>query len=65
MNEKKTYLELAKKKENEVKEKVGKQSGREVLCLVERVFARHCISKPYYHGGKYSGKAMNKFMTSS
>jgi len=36
-----------------------------VLHLVERVFTRHCISKPYYHGGKYNGKAMNKFMTAS
>jgi len=48
-----------------VKEKFGKQSGREVLCLVERVLTNHCISKPYYHGGKYNEKAINKFMTSS
>lgn len=54
-----------KKKENEAKEKNGKNTQREVLHLVERVFTRHCISKPYYHGGKYNGKAMNKFMTAS
>jgi hypothetical protein len=28
------------------------------------VLQKHCISKPYYHGGKYNGKAMNVLMTS-
>jgi hypothetical protein len=65
LSDKKTCLESAKKAENAVKEQRGKQSPREVLHLVERVFARHCISKPFYHGGKYNGKAMNKFMTNS
>jgi hypothetical protein len=65
LNEKKTALDVAEKNESTVKEKFGKQSGREVLRLVERVLTNHCISKPYYHGGKYNGKAMNKFMTSS
>ena len=65
LSDKKTCLESAKKAENAVKEQRGKQSPREVLHLVERVFARHCISKPFYHEGKYNGKAMNKFMTNS
>lgn len=63
--DKKRILEAAKKQENEVKEKYGKRSQRAVLHLVENVFVRHCISKPYYHGGKYNGKSMNRFMTCS
>jgi hypothetical protein len=27
------------------------------------VFQKHSITKPYYHGGKYNGKAMNVFMS--
>lgn len=64
-NDKKVNLELAKKTEKELKETLGKRSGREVLRQVEKVFTSHCIEKPYYHGGKYNGKAMNKFMTAS
>jgi hypothetical protein len=65
LNENETALDVAKKNESAVKEKFGKQGGREVLRLVERVLTNHCISKPYYHGGKYNGKAMDKFMTNS
>jgi hypothetical protein len=56
LNEKKTALDVAKKNESAVKEKFRKQSGREVLHLVERVLTNHCISKPYYHGGSTMGK---------
>ncbi len=43
-----------------------KQSNSETLVrILEKVFEHQCISKPYYHGGKYNGKSMVKFMTNS
>jgi hypothetical protein len=47
---------------------VKKASGnpdREVIKKVEDIFLKYYITKPYYHGGKYNGKAMCTFMTSS
>jgi len=38
---------------------------REVIGKVEDIFKKYYITKPYYHGGKYNGKAMCTFMTSS
>jgi hypothetical protein len=42
---------MQKAKEAEVKKVLGKQSTSETLNrTLEKVFERHCISKPYYHG---------------
>jgi hypothetical protein len=60
----KKVLEAARKKEAEIKNKNGKRIHEAVL-LVENVLRKHSISKPYYHGGKYNGKAMNALMTNS
>jgi N-acetylmuramoyl-L-alanine amidase CwlA len=49
-------------------EKVRKNSGREqgsVIRKVEQVLKTHHIAKPYYHGGKYHGKAMVHLMDKS
>jgi hypothetical protein len=32
---------------------------------VEEFFQKYNITKPYYHGGKYDGKGMYKFITAS
>lgn len=64
ITEKKEFLDVAKKKEAEVKSRIGKKN-LEAILLVEKVFRKHSIEKPYYHGGKYNGKAMNAFMTNS
>jgi hypothetical protein len=49
-------------------EKVRKKPGREqgtVIHKVEHVLKTHHIAKPYYHGGKYHGKAMVHLMDKS
>jgi hypothetical protein len=51
-----------------MKKKVRKNSGREqgtVIHKVEHVLKTHHIAKPYYHGGKYHGKAMVCLMDKS
>jgi hypothetical protein len=35
---------------------------REVTSKVLNILAKHHIKKPFYHGGKYNGKAMVKLM---
>ncbi len=59
----KKILDTAKKTTKGSERKNGGGNQRVVLHLVENVFVRHSISKPYYHGGKYNGKPMNRFMT--
>jgi outer membrane murein-binding lipoprotein Lpp len=66
ISNKRASVKNAKAKEAEVKKALGKQSTSETLIRkLEKVFERHCISKPYYHGGKYNGKSMVNFMTNS
>jgi hypothetical protein len=66
ISNKRASVKNAKAKEVEVKNLLGKQSNSETLVkTLEKVFERHCISKPYYHGGKYNGKSMVNLMTNS
>ena len=60
----KSLLNEAKKNEVEIK-KNSEKPEREVVHRVERVLKKHRIDKPYYHGGEYNGKAMNRLMTDS
>lgn len=57
-------LKEAKEREAELKKQMGKPL-REVTRKIEQVLKSNRIDKPYYHGGKYNGKAMNRFMTQS
>jgi chaperonin cofactor prefoldin len=57
-------LKQAKAAESELRERIGKPF-RPVIHSIERVLKKHKIEKPYYHGGKYNGKAMNRLMTNS
>jgi hypothetical protein len=66
ISNKRSSIKNSKAKEVEVKKVLGKQSTSETLFRkLEKVFEHHCISKPYYHGGKYNGKSMVNFMTNS
>jgi hypothetical protein len=66
ISNKRASIKNAKTKEVEVKKVLGKQSTSETLIRkLEKVFEHHCISKPYYHGGKYNGKSMVNFMSNS
>ena len=60
----KKYLRHKKNIERKQKQELGK-NDRAVLQSVERVLRAHSIEKPYYHGGLYNGKAMNRLMTCS
>jgi len=60
----KKYLQDKKNIERKQKQELGK-NDRAVLQSVERVLRAHSIEKPYYHGGLYNGKAMNRLMTCS
>ncbi len=55
-------MKAAKAAEAEGKTRLGKKISP-VLKIVEKVFQKFSILKPYYHGGKYNGKAMVTFMT--
>jgi hypothetical protein len=57
-------VKKAKEDEAAFRDVNGKHKN-EVVPKVERVFKSYHIDKPYYHGGKYIGKAMNCFMTHS
>jgi hypothetical protein len=66
ISNKRASITNAKAKKVKVKKLLGKQSTSETLIrTLEKVFECHCISKPYYHGGKYNGKSMVNFMTDS
>jgi hypothetical protein len=60
---KKNY-NAAMKQEIKIKAEKGKKN-HEVYQLMQTILKRHHIDKPYYHGGKYNGKAMTNFMTNS
>ncbi len=71
---KKRKSELVNEARNSVKELkeievAAKQNSgrtfREVIGKVEDISKKYYITKPYYYGGKYNGKAMCTFMTSS
>jgi len=63
-DERKEVLQEAKIEEAALKKNLGRRQNS-VVAMVEKVFVAHSIAKPYYHGGKYNGKAMNTFMTKS
>jgi len=60
----KRVLSAKKESEKKYKQEIGRPN-RDVLPKIEKILQRHRIEKPYYHGGLYNGKAMNKLMTSS
>jgi len=60
----KKFLKDKKNQERKLQQQVRK-SERHVLKAVERILVKHNISKPYYHGGAYNGKAINQIMTES
>ena len=60
----KKLMKEKKNQERKLKQELGK-TQRQVLHEVEKIFVKHNIAKPYYHGGAYNGKAMNQLMTNS
>jgi hypothetical protein len=65
LQQSKKVVKEKKESEKEYKEQIGRPR-REVLLKIEKILCRNrIIEKPYYHGGLYNGKAMNKLMTSS
>lgn len=64
LNESKKSVKEKKDREKNYKQEIGRPV-RDVLPKIEKILQRHRIEKPYYHGGLYNGKAMNKLMTSS
>jgi hypothetical protein len=59
-----TLLKQARVAEAELRERLGGQF-RPVIHSIEQVLKAKRIEKPYYHGGKYNGKAMNHLTTNS
>jgi hypothetical protein len=57
-------IKAAKENEQAIRVSNG-TTFKEVIAKVEDIFQKYNITKPYYHGGKYSGKGMCKFMTAS
>ncbi len=64
VNEAGNFVKELKQIEVAAKQNSGR-TFREVIGKVEDIFKKYYITKPYYHGGKYNGKAMCTFMTSS
>jgi hypothetical protein len=56
-----TVIKDAKDNEAKYKKQLGK-TVREVTSKVLNILSKHYIEKPFYHGGKYNGKAMVKLM---
>jgi hypothetical protein len=65
ISEKMALLKKAKDREAALGKDLGKTGSGMVVRTVEKIFERHCIEKPYYHGGKYNGKAMVNYLTNS
>jgi len=57
-------VKALKERENTVKDASGGYY-KDIIGKVEEIFQKYHITKPYYHGGKYNGKAMCTFMTAS
>ena len=51
----------AKDEEEKFKRELGKTT-RQVTSQIESILSKNYIERPYYHGGKYNGKAMVRFM---
>jgi len=54
-------MKKAKDEEEKYKKNLGKVQHA-VVSKVESILSRNHIEKPYYHGGKYNGKAMVRLM---
>ena len=57
----KNEMKKAKDEEEKYKKNLGKVQHA-VVSKVESILSRNHIEKPYYHGGKYNGKAMVRLM---
>jgi len=64
VNDVSKLLKALKEREQAIKER-NNTTFKDVIGKVEEIFQKYHITKPYYHGGKYNGKAMCTFMTSS
>jgi hypothetical protein len=59
-----TILKQAKAAEAKLRERMGQQFWS-VIHSIEQVLKANRMEQPFYHSGKYSGKAMNHLMTNS
>jgi hypothetical protein len=57
----KKQVKAAKDEEENYKKRLGK-AQQNVVAKIESILAKNHIEKPYYHGGKYNGKAMVRLM---
>jgi hypothetical protein len=64
MQQSKKVIKEKKDSKKEYKAQIGRPR-RDVLLKVEKILRQNRIEKPYYHGGLYNRKAMNKLMTNS
>jgi len=57
----KKALKTATDEEEKLLKTLGKKSN-EVMRSIESILSKNHIERPYYHGGKYNGKAMVRLM---